>query len=329
LKRRDFIAGLCSAAVLSPQHGAAQTPGRMRRVGVLMHLPERSLEGQLRIITFRLALTMAGWSEDGNLQVDYRWTGGNRELADSHATELIGANPDVLVSGNSEVTLALQRATRTIPIVFAEVIDPVSYGLVAGLAHPGRNITGFMMFEASLAAKWLELLQSIKPDVTRVIVMYDPDEPPSKGFLAAIAQAAGPRGLQISSTAVSSASDIEQFFDNAGDPAGLGAIQLPGSIMARHRNLILAQAAARKLPMVYGLRDNPARGGLASYGVNSIDLYREAASYVDRILKGEKPADLPVQAASRHELVINMKTARALGLDLLPGLLGRADDVIE
>jgi putative ABC transport system substrate-binding protein len=328
LRRRDFITGLCGAAALAPHAGLAQAPARLRRVGVLMHLPENSAEGQARVAAFRSGFEKLGWSDGRNVQVDTRWAGGSPELAKKYAAELVDSNPDVLLAGNSEVARALQAATRTIPIVFAEIIDPISYGLVAGLARPGGNITGFMMFETTLAAKWLELLKQIKPDIARVAVMYDPTVPSAAGFLATLEQAAASSAVQISSSPIGNAADIERFFDTA-DPRGLGTIELPGSIMAVHRKLIISLAAAHRLPMVYGLRDNPVNGGLASYGVNSVDLYRQAASYVDRILKGEAPSNLPVQAASRYELVINLKTAKALGLEVPPVLLGRADEVIE
>jgi putative ABC transport system substrate-binding protein len=329
MRRRELIAGLCGAALALPRAGMAQTPGRLRRVGVLMHLPGNSPEGQARVAAFRSGFEKLGWHDGRNVQLELRWAGGNPELASRYAAELVSFNPEVLLAGNSEVAKALQAATRTIPIVFAEIIDPISQGLVAGLARPGGNITGFMMFETTLAAKWLELLKQIKPEVTRVLVMYDPTIPPAAGFVATLEQAASASAVQISATAVRNAGDIELFFANAGDTAKLGAIELPGSIMAAHRKLILGLAAAHRLPMVYGLRDNPVNGGLASYGVNSVELYRQAASYVDRILKGERPGDLPVQAASRYELVINLKTARALGVDIAPELLGRADEVIE
>ena len=294
-----------------------------------MHLPENGPEGQARVAAFLSAFEKLGWNEGRNVQIDVRWAGGRPELALKYAAELINEKPDVILTGNSEVAKALQAATPTIPIVFAEIIDPISYGLVASLAHPGGNITGFMMFETTLAGKWLELLRQIKPDLRRVVVMYDPTIPPIASFLTALAEAASSSALQISTTAVRDAADIEKFFDTAGDAAGLGAIELPGSIMAVHRKLIISLASAHRLPMVYGLRDNPVNGGLASYGVNSVDLYRQAASYVDRILRGEAPRNLPVQAASRYELVINLKTAKALGLEISPLLLGRADEVIE
>jgi putative ABC transport system substrate-binding protein len=218
---------------------------------------------------------------------------------------------------------------QTIPIVFAEVIDPVANGLVVGLARPGGNITGFTMFETSLAAKWLELLKQIAPNVSRAGAIYDPATPSSPGFLATVEAAAPSFGVQLSSTAVGSAADIEKFFDRVAAEANGGIIVFPGSIMSIHRKLIADLAVARRLPVVYGLRDNPASGGLASYGVNSVELYRQAASYVDRILRGEAPGNLPVQAATRFELVINLKAARALGIEVSPALLGQADEVIE
>jgi putative ABC transport system substrate-binding protein len=328
LKRREFIAGLGVAATFAPRAVLAQA-SRPRRVGVLMHLAENSREGLARIEAFRSDFEKLGWSDGRNVRIDYRWAAGSAELAKTYAGELAGTNPDILLAGNSQVCRALQQATRTIPIVFAEVIDPVANGLVAGLARPGGNITGFTMFETSLAAKWLELLKQIAPNVSRAGVIYDPATPSSPGFLAAVEGAAPSFAVQLSSAAVSSASDIENFFDKiAGQPDG-GIIVFPGSIMSIHRKLIADAAAAKRLPVIYGLRDNPASGGLASYGVNSVEMYRQAASYVDRILRGELPGNLPVQAATRFELVINLKAARALGLEISPALLGRADEVIE
>lgn len=329
MKRRDFIACLCGAAALWPDAGLAQASSRLRRVGVLMHLPESSAEGQARIAAFRSGFEKLGWSDGRNVRTDYRWTGGNPELARKYAAELVATEPDVILTGNSEVSLAQKRVSGSIPIVFAEIIDPISYGLVTSLAHPGGNVTGFMMFETTLAAKWLELLKQIKPEATRVAVMYDPTMASAAGFLASLAQVAPSSAVQITATAVHDAAEIERFFEVAGEPADLGVIELPGSIMAVHRKLIIGLATTHRLPVVFGLRDNPVNGGLASYGVNSVDLYRQAASYVDRILRGERPADLPVQAASRYELVINLKAARALGLELPPALLARADEVIE
>jgi putative ABC transport system substrate-binding protein len=329
LQRRRFIAGLLALVTFRPFSAKGQPAAHVRRLGVLLQVPENSPEGLRRITAFRRAFKVLGWDEGRNVQIEYRWTGGIRELADAYASELVGANPEVLLAGNAEVTLALQRASRTIPIVFAEIIDPVSNGLVAGLAKPGGNITGFMMLETAIAGKWLELLQALKPDVRRVALMYDPGVPASNGFLAVIEQVDSKSGLRISSTPVRSGADIEQFFESTRDNAALGAIQLPGSIMALHRKFIVRLAAEYRLPMIYGLRDNTEKGGLASYGVDSVHLYEQAASYVDRILKGENPADLPVQAATRYELVINLKAAKALGLEVSPELITRADELIE
>jgi putative ABC transport system substrate-binding protein len=294
-----------------------------------LHLPERSMVGQLRLVAFRLALTMAGWNEGDNLQIDIRWSGGDRALADRYAADLAAANPDVLVGSDSEMALALQRATKTIPIVFVEAIDPVGYGLVADLYQPGGNITGLMMFGPSLAAKWLELLKQIKPSITRVAVMHDPSVPVSQRFIAAIEKAAASNDVQVVSTALRSEADIRQFFDNLGRPANLGAIALPAAIMAQHRSLIVEAAVAHRLPIVSAFRDDPERGVLASYGADGLDQYRPAAFCVDRILKGETPAELPVQTAWRYLFVINTQTARAIGLDPSPSLLASADEIIK
>jgi putative ABC transport system substrate-binding protein len=329
LKRRAFIAGICGVAMLTPRAGSGQAPNRLRRVGVLMHLAENTREGQLRVEAFRGSFEKLGWSDGRNVNLSYRWAAGSAELAKQYAVELAGSSPDILLAGNSQVCRALQQATKTIPIVFAEVIDPIGNGLVAGLTRPGGNITGFTMFETSLAAKWLELLKQIAPNVVRAGVIYDPATPSSPGFLAAVEGAAPSFGVQLSSAAIGSAADVENFFGQiAAEPDG-GIIVFPGSSMSIHRKLITENAATRRLPVIYGLRDNPVNGGLASYGVDSVDLYRQAATYVDRILRGETPGSLPVQAATRFELVINLKTAKALGLEISPALLGRADEVIE
>lgn len=327
LHRRLFVAGLLCCVLADSS--AARAAGGARNLGILMQLPENSLEGKRRVGAFTAALGRLGWVEGRNVKIEYRWTAGDRDLVDRYAVELVATKPEVLLAGNGEAARALQRATRAIPIVFAETIDPVVDGLVAGLARPGGNITGFMMYEASLAGKWLELLRALKPDLKVVSVMYDPTVPASKALLPTVSQAALGAGLEILISAIGNEADIEDFFESAAVVPGTGAIQLPGSIMGKHRELIVKLAAARGLPMIYGLRDNTVRGGLASYGVDSLQLYEQAASYVDRILKGEKPADLPVQAATRYELVINVTAAKAMGIELSPALLASADELID
>jgi putative ABC transport system substrate-binding protein len=328
VRRREFVVGLGSAAAW-PRVARAQQPDRMRRIGVLMSVAESDSEGQARIAAFREGLQKLGWMEGRNVRIEYRWAGSDVERRQAYAAELVGATPEVILASNNSTLAALQRATGTVPIVFTQVVDPVGEGFVASLARPGGNITGFGLYEFVIALKWLELLKEVAPRVTRVAVIYDPTVSSWTEFYREIEAGARSFGVQVSKYAVRDAAEIERAIQAfAVEPNG-GLIPLPSPIALVHRELIIALAARHRLPNVYAYRYYPTSGGLASYGVNNLDLYQRAASYVDRILKGEKPGNLSIQFATKFELIINLKTAKALGLEVPVSLLARTDEVIE
>jgi ABC-type uncharacterized transport system substrate-binding protein len=328
IKRREFITLLGGAAAW-PLAARAQQPERMRRIGFLTTGSERDAELQLWIAAFKDGLQRLGWTDGHNVRIEVHWAGADVNRARAYAAELVGSKPDVIVAGATSALTQLSQATRTIPIVFAQVSDPVRSGFVPSLAHPGGNITGFALYEYAIAVKWLELLKELAPRVTRVAVIYDPVNTTNAGQLPEIKTAAPSFGVQTSALAVRHADDIERAIKEFSPDPNSGLVVLPNPITRVHRDVIIAFAAKHRLPAVYPYRLHAASGGLTSYGVDIGDLYRRAASYVDRILKGEKPADLPVQFADKFELVINLKTARALGLEVPPTLLARADEVIE
>jgi ABC-type uncharacterized transport system substrate-binding protein len=331
MKRREFVTLLGVAAAAWPLAARAQQPAEgMRRIGVLAPLPESDAEGQARIAALRKGLEDLGWREGRNLRIDYRDIRGDAERARAYAAELVALKPDlIVVAASTDALSALQRLTRTIPIVFIQIADPVSAGFVASWARPGGNVTGFGLYESAIGAKWLELLKQLAPGVTRTGILYDPATTNSLGYMPAIEAAASALGIELSRSAVRDAADIERAMSELATKANVGLIVVPGSVPVIHRELIVALEQRHRLPAVHGYRYFVTLGGLASYGVDNIDLYRQAASYVHRIFKGEKPADLPVQAATRFELVINLKTARTLGLDPPIALLARTDEVIE
>jgi putative tryptophan/tyrosine transport system substrate-binding protein len=326
MKRREFITLLGSAAAW-PLAARAQQGERMRRVGVLMNTASDDPQSLQRIAAFLQGLQELGWTVGRNMQIDTRWGVGDPERLRTHAAELVALAPDVILTPTAPIVAALQQKSRTVPIVFAGVIDPVGAGVVANLARPGGNATGFAMFEYGISAKWLELLKEISPGVKRVGVLREPTVA-GIGQLAAMQTAAPSLGVELQPIDVSDAGEIERALaDFAHTPNGGLIVPLSTSSIA-YRALIVALAARHKLPTVYSERFFASGGGLIAYGPDSTDL-RRAASYVDRILKGEKPADLPVQAPTKYELVINLKTAKALGLEVPPTLLARADEVIE
>jgi putative tryptophan/tyrosine transport system substrate-binding protein len=329
IKRREFITLLGGAAVAWPVVARAQQPDGMRRLGVLISATEADVEGQARVAALRLGLLEHGWVEGRNLEIDYRWGGGDPSRLRAYAVELTALNPDVIVAAPSAALAAVQRVTRTIPVVFAQVSDPVGAGFVASLAHPGGNITGFALFEFAVGAKWLELLKQIAPSVSRVAVIYDPATPSATGFLPLIEAAGRSFGVDIFVHSVRDTSEIESAISAlAAEPNG-GLIALASPLITGKRDLIISLANKSRLPTIFALRFYAEAGGLASYGVDNHDLYRRAASYVDRILKGDKPADMPVQAPTKYELVINLNTAKSLGLTIPQSLLATADEVIE
>jgi putative ABC transport system substrate-binding protein len=328
MRRREFITLLGGAAAAWPLAARAQQE-RMRIVGVLTALAEDDPEVKVRLAALRQELENLGWNEGRNIRIEYRWTAADPKRARVYAAELVALKPDVIFAAPTSIAAAAQRETRSVPIVFAQVADPVGAGLVASLARPGGNITGFSHFEFPFGSKWLELLKQIAPNVTRVAVIYDPANPASTGYLPIMEAAARALAVDIYPSAVRDGAEIERtIVAFAREPNG-GLILIPGPIMGTQRELIISLANGQRLPNVHAFRYHPIGGGLASYGVDLIDLYRRAASYVHRVLKGERPADLPVQAPTKFELVINLKTAKALGLEVPPTLLARADEVIE
>jgi putative ABC transport system substrate-binding protein len=324
MKRRDFIAGLGGAAAW-PMVARAQQNERTRRIGVLQPFAKDSPE-LARIAAFLQELQRLGWSEGRNLQIEYRWETSDLRKA---AIELVALSPEVILVSSTPAVSALQQATRTIPVVFTQVADPVSAGIVASLAKPGGNVTGFMVFDYETAAKWLELLKEIAPNVTRVGVIRDPTITASIGQLAAIQSAARLSRVEVIPVGGQDGKDIERTVTEFARGSNCGLISVASPLINRNINLIITLAARHRLPATYPFRSFVADGGLIGYGPDPIDTHRQAAGYVDRILKGEKPADLPVQAPTKYELVINARTAKALGLTVPPSLFARADEVIE
>jgi putative tryptophan/tyrosine transport system substrate-binding protein len=329
MRRREFITLLGGSAAAWPLAARAQQAERLRRIGVLMNFAADDLEGQARITAFLQALRQAGWADGHNVRIDTRWAASNPDNFRNYAAQLVTLAPDVILASAAPSVARLQEATRTVPIVFAFVADPVGAGFVDSLARPGGNTTGFMQFEYSLSGKWLELLKQIVPGVTRAAVIRDPTNPSSIAQFAAIQAVAPSLGVEVNSVGVRDAGAIERDIAAFARSSNGGLIVTGSALAAVHRELITKVAARHKLPAVYAFRYMVTAGGLISYGADSIDPYRRAATYVDRILKGDKPADLPVQAPTKFELVINLKTARELGIDIPSTLLARANEVIE
>jgi putative ABC transport system substrate-binding protein len=329
MRRREFITLLGGAVSTWPLAARAQQPERMRRIGVLQAINESDPEGQLRKAQFVRGLQKFGWIEGANVVIDYRWGGDDADRIRLYATELTSMRPDVIWTSGALPLLALKRATRDIPIIFTQVYDPVGSGFVASLTRPGGTITGFTLGEFSMGGKILEVLKEVAPQVSRVAVILNLAQPPNVAMWRAIEATAPSFGVRLTPADVQGAAEIERAIEAfAREPNG-GLIVLPGPIAIVHRELITALAARHRLPASYPFRFFVTDGGLVSYGANPADQSRLAAGYVDRILKGEKPADLPVQQPTKFELVINLKAAKALGLDVPPTLLASADEVIE
>jgi putative tryptophan/tyrosine transport system substrate-binding protein len=329
MKRREFITLLGGAAVAWPLAAGAQQPERIRRVGVLTNLVADDPESQARVGAFLQGLQESGWAVGRNVRMDYRWGGGDADRTRRYAAEMVALAPDVILTSGSTALAPLLQATRSVPIVFAQVPDPVGAGFVTSLARPGGNATGFLTFEYGLSGKWLELLTQIAPGVTRAAVIRDPAQSAGIGQWGAIQAVAPSVRMLVSPVNVSDAGEIERDVAAFARGSNGGLIVTSSPSAGLHRDLIVTLAARHRLPAVYYQRVFVTAGGLISYGPDFIDQYRRAAGYVDRILKGEKPADLPVQAPTKYELVINLKTAKALGLDVPPTVLARADEVIE
>jgi putative ABC transport system substrate-binding protein len=328
LKRREFLALVGGAAVSFPLTARAQ-PGATPRIGFLSGLREGDPEVRDRIAALHEGLEKLGWTPGRNVELDYRFGSGDRDRLWAQAVELVQLKPDVLVAAATTALAALRQATRDIPIVFVQVTDPVGAGIVASLARPGGNITGITQHEYSVGVKWLELLKELAPQIKRVSVIYDADNPAAAGYLAEITAGVAAFHVELASSAVRDASEIKRAIEAITPGSDAGLVVLPGPAPSARRDLIIGLAQQHRLPTVFAFRYWVVSGGLASYGVDNIDLYRRAATYVDRILKGEKAAELPVQHATKFQLVINMRTAKALGLDPPITLLARTDEVIE
>jgi ABC-type uncharacterized transport system substrate-binding protein len=326
-RRRQFMTLIGGAAAVWPLAARAQQGSAMPRVGALFGIAENDPEGRNRIDAFRQGLEKLGWVQGKNLHIEARWAGGDPERLRALAAEVVRLKPTVVLAGATMSLVALQQVASDIPIVFAQVTDPVGAGFVASLARPGGNITGFTQHEFAIGVKWLELLKELAPRVKRVAVIHRADNPASAGYLATITPAAPTFGVELTITGVRNTADVEHAIESIAGTSDGGIIVLPGPTPSRDR--LIALAEQHRLPAVYPFRYWVVSGGLASYGIDNVELYRLAASYVDRILKGETPADLPVQHATKFQLVINLKTAKALGLDPPITLLARTDEVIE
>jgi putative ABC transport system substrate-binding protein len=329
VRRREFITLLGGAAAAWPLTARAQQPTRMRRIGVLMTLAADDAEAMARLAAFLQELQQLGWTDNRNVHIDYRWGAGEHERIRRHAAELVALAPEVILANGTAGVGPLLQATRTVPIVFVQVSDPVGAGYVASLARPGGNATGFTLFEYGMSGKLLELLKQIAPSVTRAVVLRDPTQPTGIAQLAAMHSVAPSLGVEVSPVGLRDPDEIERGVAAFARGANGGLIVTAGLLSLVHRDPIIALAARHRLPAVYPYRIFVANGGLMSYGTDSTDSYRRAAGYVDRILKGEKPADLPVQQPTKFDLVINLKAAKALGLEVPSTLLATADEVIE
>ena len=330
MKRREFITVLGGAAATWPLTAHAQSkPKPMRRVAVLMPYGANDPQAQNRNAAFLQGLQQLGWTVGENVQIDYRWSAGSEDDTRKYAAELVALAPDVIFSSGAAGVEPLRRATRTVPIVFVMVPDPVGAGFIASMARPGGNITGFSQYDYSIAAKWLALLKEIAPNTTRAAVLRDPAITGGIGQWAAIQSVSSATGIEVTPISLLDAGEMDGALTAFAHSPNGGLIATGSALTVVRRDLIIALAARYRLPAVYYDRYYVAAGGLISYGSNNVELFRSAAAYIDRILKGEKPADLPVQTATKYELLINLKTAKALGLDVPSSLLARADEVIE
>jgi putative ABC transport system substrate-binding protein len=328
LRRREFIAGLGGAAVAWPLAAGAQQGDRVRRIGVLMQYDENDPMAKTMVSAFTQALAGLGWTDGRNLRIDLRWSGGDINRIRALAAELVGLQPDIILANSTPATVALQRETRTIPIIFGGS-DPVASGIVPRLDRPGGNITGFATFEASLGGKWLELLSEIAPGLKRAAIMFNPDTAPVSAHMLSFETAARSLKVVPITAPVHGDLEIETAIIALGREPGGGLVVMPDAFTIEHRATIISAAARNNVPAVYTLSEAARDGGLLAYGVDRVDLFRRAASYVDRILRGAKPGDLPVQLPTKFEMIVNLKTAKALGLSVPPSILLRADEQIE
>jgi len=329
MRRRDFIKGIVGSATAWPHAARAQQGERIRRIGVLMQIGADDPEAPALVGAFSQGLAESGWIIGRNARIDYRWHQGNPEATRAYAAELLALTPDVILDSGTQGAIALKQLTRTVPIVFVNVADPVGSGIVDSLARPGGNITGFMVFDFSFGGKWLDLLKEIAPHVSRVALFRDETNPAGIGNFGVIQAMATSAGLQVTPVSVRNSDEIASAVEAFAHSPNGGAIVTGGVLTTGHRDLILKLIARYKLPAIYQDRVSVANGGLISYGPDFADQLRRAAGYVDRILKGDKSGDLPVQAPTKYKLVVNLATAKAIGLDMPPMLLARADEVIQ
>ena len=330
MRRREFISLSVGAAISWPLAVRAQQGDRIRRVGVLMAYAEDDPDAQSWLAAFKQSLVTLGWTEDRNLRIDTFWAAGDISRAAEFAKKLVTLQPEVILSNSTPVTEALYLETRMIPLVFVNVSDPIGSGFVESLPRPGGNVTGFINLESSLVGKWLELLKEIAPRVTRAAVMFNPQTAPYvEYYLKPLESAASKIGVKTFTAPVNNDSDIEAVVTRLGRDSGSGLIAMTDSFMGVHRKTVIELTVQHKIPLMYYLRDVPAKGGLISYGIDFIDQFQKAASYVDQILRGAKPADLPVQVPTKYELIVNLKTANALGLSVPQSILIRADEMIQ
>jgi putative tryptophan/tyrosine transport system substrate-binding protein len=331
MRRREFITLLGGTVAAWPTTLAAQQTGRMRRIGILLGSAQDDRLAAAELATFKNALQDLGWAEGRNVAIETRWATADVDRIHAFAKELVSLQPDLIVGQTTRVVAELQRVTKTIPIVFVAVADPVGNGFVASLPHPGGNITGFINIEASLSGKWIETLKDIVPNVARVAIIFNPDTAPVSYFLQPFEAAARSSLVDPIAAPVRNDADIDRLFASLEEGPKTGVVILPDIFLATPHNLelIMSLASHYRVPTVYPYRYMVAGGGLASYGVDPIDLFRRAPTYIDRIFRGANPADLPVQLPTKFELAVNLKTAKAMGLDVPPSLLGRADQVIE
>jgi putative ABC transport system substrate-binding protein len=328
LRRRELMM-LLGGAVVWPLATRAQQGERMRRVGVLVALAEGDPETKARVAKFREQLERLGWSEVRNVRIDLRFAGGSSDQFSKLAKELVALQPDVIVAHSTPVAAALQRETRTVPVVFVNVSDPIGAGYVAGLARPGGNLTGVLHYEPGIIGKWLAMLKEIAPHLARAAFVTNPKTTAYDYFRGAAEAAAPSLAIEVVPTLVSDAAEIEHAIESFARRPNGGLIVPPDTTIVAHREVVVALAARHRLPAVYPFRLYVAAGGLMSYGTHQVDMFGQTASYVDRILRGANPADLPVQAPTKYQTTLNLKTAKALGLDVPPSLLVRADEVIE
>jgi putative ABC transport system substrate-binding protein len=328
MRRRDLIIAAASLFAAWPSGVRSQQAG-LRRIGVLMNRAADDMEGQAGIAAFQEALQQLGWSVGSNLAIDVRWGEDDIALERKFAAELVHLSPSIIVASGTMSVNAVQSITQSLPIIFVGVTDPAGAGFVDTLARPGGNVTGFMLFEYGFTAKWLELLKQIDPDLKRAAVIRLPDNPAAMAQFGAIQATAQSLGVEINAVNARNSDDIERAIASLAKSRNSGLIVTPSAGVSGQRDVIIRLAAKYRIPAIYGNRNNINSGGLIFYGPNRLDQFRRAAGYVNRVLKGEKPADLPVQAPTKYDLIINLKTAKAIGLTIPPGLMARADEVIE